>query len=74
MAKRFIVHVKTRAPGAKVERMDEGQYKVWVIAAPERGKANEEVIEALASHFDVPKSSIRIIIGKTAREKLIEIG
>jgi uncharacterized protein YggU (UPF0235/DUF167 family) len=32
------------------------------------------VVELLAEHFSVPKSSIRIVRGDTARKKLIEVG
>jgi uncharacterized protein len=55
-------------------RISEGEYKVKVTAAPEKGRANEKVIELLAYHLAVPKSSIKIIAGKTARVKIIDIG
>ena len=70
---RVIVHVKPRSRQLKVEKIDEGQYKVWVRAAPDKGKANEEMIEVIAKHFNVSKSAVRIVIGATAREKLVEI-
>ena len=47
---------------------------MWVHSIAEKGKANEEMIELPADHFlQVAKSSVRIVIGKTAREKLVEI-
>jgi hypothetical protein len=46
---------------------------VKVTAPPEKGKANDAVIEILADYFDVPKSSISIIGGKSTRVKLVEI-
>ena len=70
---KIIVQVRPRSTQAKVEKIDEDQYRVWVHAIPEKGKANEEMIELLADHFQVAKSSVRIVIGKTAREKLVEI-
>lgn len=70
---KVIVHVRPKSKQAKVEKIDEGQYRVWVRTAPERGKANIEMIKLLADHFQVPKYSIRIVIGKTAREKLVEV-
>ena len=38
-----------------------------------KGKAKEEMTEMLAEYFKVRKAAIRIVIGKTAREKLVEI-
>lgn len=70
---RIIVQVRSRSSQAKVEQIDEGQYKVWVRSIPEHGSANTEMHELLARHFNVPKSAVRIVIGKTAREKLVEI-
>lgn len=58
---------------ARVEKIDEGQYRVWVRAVPEKGKANAEMLSLLAEYFAVPKSAVSIVIGKTAREKLVEI-
>lgn len=71
---KIIVQIRPGAREQKIEKIDDGKYKVWVRAVPEGGKANAEMIELLAEHFNVAKSSIRIIIGKTAREKLVEIG
>jgi len=70
---KIIIHIRPGAREAKVEKIDEGQLRVWVKSVPEKGKANAEMIELLAGHFDVPKSAVRIVIGKTAREKLVEI-
>jgi uncharacterized protein len=47
---------------------------VKVTDPPEKGKANEKIIELLACHFRVPKSSINIVAGKTAKIKIIDIG
>jgi hypothetical protein len=46
---------------------------VKVTAVPEKGKANEKVVELLAYHFAVPKSLVKIIAGKSARIKIIDI-
>lgn len=70
---KIIVHIRPGAGEQKVEKLDEGRYKVWVRAIPEKGKANAEMAEVLAEYFHVPKSAVRIVIGKTAREKLVEI-
>lgn len=71
---RVYVKVTPRAGKNEVLKVSEGEYKVKVTAAPEKGKANEKVVELLAYHFKMPKSSIKIIAGKSARVKIIDIG
>jgi uncharacterized protein len=70
---RVYVKVTPRAGQNEVVKISEGEYKVKVTAPPEKGKANEAVIKILANYFDLPKSSIKIIGGKSTRVKLIEI-
>lgn len=65
------VRVQTRSAQRKVEKLGPGMYKVYVHAAPAGGEANREVIAALASHFGVSKSSVRILRGERARDKLV---
>jgi uncharacterized protein (TIGR00251 family) len=74
MALKIWVTVKPQAKKSEVKKIAESEYAVSVTAPAREGKANEAVIELLARHFAVPKSSIRIIRGQTARRKLIEIG
>ena len=73
MTMRIYVKVTPRAGKNEVLKISEGEYKVKVTAVPEKGKANEAVIKLLAEHFELPKSSICIIGGKSTRVKLIEI-
>lgn len=47
--------------------------KISVTAAPEKGKANQAVIEILCKEYKVPKSNIKIISGHTSQIKLIRI-
>ncbi|HLH42659.1 MAG TPA: DUF167 domain-containing protein [Bryobacteraceae bacterium] len=51
----------------------DGVLKVKIAAAPERGKANEELRRVLAEHYGVPKSSVRILSGHTAGLKLVRV-
>jgi len=67
------VTVKPQARREEVRKLADGEYSVSVRAPAREGKANEAVIELLAEHFSVPKSSIRIVRGETARRKLVEI-
>jgi len=47
--------------------------KARVRAVPEDGKANAALIALLAASLDVPKSTVRIASGATARLKRVEI-
>jgi uncharacterized protein (TIGR00251 family) len=68
------ITVKPQARREEVKKLANGEYSVSVRAPAREGKANEAVVELLAEHFSVPKSSIRIVRGDTARKKLIEVG
>lgn len=47
--------------------------KVSVTAVPERGKANEAVIELLSDALRVPKSAIQVVRGASSSQKLVQI-
>ena len=47
--------------------------KARVTAVPEKGKANKALIELLAKSLKLPKSSLSIISGDTARKKILRI-
>ena len=47
--------------------------EVRVAAAPADGAANEEVLKVLAKALGLPKSSLVIVSGQTARLKRIEL-
>jgi uncharacterized protein YggU (UPF0235/DUF167 family) len=47
--------------------------KARVSAVPEGGKANAALIALLAKRLDVPKSTVHIVAGDTARLKTIAI-
>lgn len=62
----------TVQPGARrngVVGFHDGSVKIAVNAAPERGKANQAVIEVLAEVLDIPRSNISLNSGPTSRKK-----
>jgi hypothetical protein len=67
------VKVQPRSSAPGVERTGGRDLKVRVKTAPDKGRANAEVIELLAEHFRVPRSCITITRGETSRNKLIVI-
>ncbi len=53
--------------------LDDGTIKVKLKAAPEQGKANEELIELLSETFNISRKNIAIISGHTSPLKKILI-
>jgi uncharacterized protein len=49
-------------------------WKLRVVAAPERGKANDEVLGVIADAVGVPRSAVRLVAGAASRDKIVEIG
>ncbi len=47
--------------------------KARVTAVPEKGKANKALIALLAKSLGVPKSSVSLLSGDTARKKILRI-
>ncbi len=70
----MIINVRV-IPRARVQKIvaDGDVYRVYTNAAPADGAANAAVIKMLAKHFDVPKTSIKIIRGAISHDKVIEI-
>lgn len=67
------VKVVSNSKKPKVEEIGENVFKIKVDAKAEDGKANRRLIEILAEHFKVPKSSIIISKGLKSKNKIIEI-
>ena len=59
---------RTRIAGWVGDRL-----KIQVSAPPERGKANDAVIAALAEALGIPRARIRILSGESSPLKTLEI-
>lgn len=70
---RIYVKVSPRSSRNEVVKISEGEYRVRLTAPPVDGAANAMLIKVLAEHFGVPKSSLTIVGGKTAKTKMIDI-
>ena len=44
-----------------------------VAAAPERGRANDAVLELIAETLALPRSSVTLISGGSSRDKIVEL-
>jgi uncharacterized protein len=53
------------------EKMECPELRWGVGAAPTDGKANEELVRAVAEFFDIPKSRVSIIKGQKSRSKVV---
>jgi hypothetical protein len=66
----------TVSPGAArtelVGRHGDG-WKARVAAPPERGRANDALVELLASALEIPQSSVRVVGGRRGRAKVVEV-
>jgi uncharacterized protein len=64
------------SPGARrselVGRHGDG-WKVRVTAPPEDGRANDAALDLLARRLDLPRRSLSIVSGHTAREKVVRM-
>ena len=69
------IFVKTHPKASKVQVVvkDADHYEVWVREAPEKGKANQAVIEALSVYLGVARSRLTVTSGHASRNKVIEI-
>ncbi|MDR3583090.1 MAG: DUF167 domain-containing protein [Candidatus Pacebacteria bacterium] len=70
---RIYVKVTPRSSRNEVVKISDGEYKVRLTAAPVDGAANEALVKLLAEYFDVAKSNIKIVGGKSARTKVVDI-
>jgi hypothetical protein len=69
----FDVKVTPRSQSAKVEGlMANGRIKVKVRAAPEGGRANDEVCAVLAEYLGVAKGNVTVILGRTTQQKRVK--
>ena len=71
-----ILQVKV-VPGASRSRVA-GRYgegvKVQVCAAPEKGKANQAVVEVLSQWLGLKESQVQIVSGLTQPRKTVRVG
>ncbi len=69
---RFEVKVVSNSSKSDVQKRGD-KFKVKVKAKPLKGKANQEVVSALADYFEVSKNSVKIVCGLTSSKKVVEI-
>lgn len=70
---KITVKVKPNARENSIKETGINIYEIKVSVPPEKGKANEKVMELLAKHLKIPKSAITLKSGSTSRIKIFEI-
>jgi hypothetical protein len=70
---RLKLRVKPGARRTVIEGEHGGALRITVGAAPERGRANDEVVRLLAAALEVPRSAVEVVAGHSSRDKIVEI-
>ncbi len=70
----MIIKIKAK-PNSGEEKIEEKEsvFHINLKESPEKNKANIELINLLAKHFNKPVGEIKIIRGKTSHNKIVEI-
>ncbi|HAJ57745.1 MAG TPA: hypothetical protein DCL35_08315 [Candidatus Omnitrophica bacterium] len=55
-------------------KQEAARLKAYLTVAPEKGKANQALIELIAEHYNVKKSQVRIVKGARSALKVVSIG
>ena len=67
----IIAHPNSKKP--RIEKDLLGTLHVYVSQPPLEGKANKAVAEALAAHYQVSKSQVKMVRGEKSKIKTFEI-
>lgn len=81
---KIFVKAKPNSKNETIEQVNPSSPTLWgekneirfVVAVkepPQNGKANEAIAKALARHFGVARSRVRLVSGFSSKEKLFEI-
>lgn len=78
LANNKVIYLKIKVfPGADktcfLERLEDQTIKIGLAAAPEKDKANKELIAYLAKEFKIKKWQIGITSGSHSRVKLLKL-
>ena len=69
----YKIKVITRAKNNEIVERGSDFIKVKIKAAPEKGKANQELIRFLAEELGVSRDAVQILTGHSGRRKTISI-
>jgi uncharacterized protein len=70
---RITVRAKPRAKKSLVTHTGGLSVDVAIAAMPVDGAANAELVRVLAKTLSVPKRSLRLVLGGTSKNKVVEV-
>lgn len=74
MAKTILtIRVQPKASRQELLPLSATEFRARLTSAPEKGRANQELLELLSDYLGLPLSRLKIIRGEKARVKLVEI-
>jgi len=69
----LCIKVKPNSSASILQRAEDGSWLARLKSPPVDGKANRELIELVAAHFDCAKSNVSIKSGASGRMKLVRV-
>jgi uncharacterized protein (TIGR00251 family) len=73
MSVRLSVRVKPRASRTRLLKAEALELVVALAAPPVDGAANEELLAFLATLLGCAKSALRLVVGQTSKQKVVEV-
>lgn len=73
MGERFKVRVVPNAPKSACAGAYGDGVKIKIAAQAMDGKANAELVKFLSKKLEVGRNAVRIVLGETSRDKLVEV-
>lgn len=70
---RVRLRVSPGATGTRIVGRHGDAWKVRLAVPPERGRANDALLELLATTLRVERTRIRLVAGATSRDKVVEV-
>jgi uncharacterized protein YggU (UPF0235/DUF167 family) len=70
---RLRCRVAPGAPASGVVGRHGAAWKLRVAAPPERGRANDAVVDLLAETLGLARPAVRVVAGTAARDKVVEV-
>jgi hypothetical protein len=67
------VHVVPGARKTAVAGLHGDRLKIKVASPPEKGRANEELLEFLARCLEVPRQAVHLTAGAASRQKVVSV-
>lgn len=70
---RLEVRVSPGAQRSEVIGRYGERWRIRLAAAPERGRANEALLDLLAATLEVPRGQLKVVAGAASRDKVIQV-